>query len=86
MVSKSGRYQGETTATGSTSERTPKSPWMPFPMLFAAIENEVPRKDMEQINIHYDLFRVLLILIFPFSLLLFFNFLSLKSFLTHLCA
>ncbi|BFG20935.1 hypothetical protein CerSpe_072080 [Prunus speciosa] len=57
MVSKSGRYQGETTATGSTSERTPKSPWMPFPMLFAAIENEVPPKDMEQINIHYDLFR-----------------------------
>ncbi|KAA8533905.1 hypothetical protein F0562_031422 [Nyssa sinensis] len=42
---------------GLSSTRTPKSPWMPFPMLFAAISNKVPPKDMELINTNYELFR-----------------------------
>ncbi|XP_039002173.1 inactive poly [ADP-ribose] polymerase RCD1-like isoform X3 [Hibiscus syriacus] len=37
--------------------RTPKSPWMPFPMLFAAISNKIPRIDMDQVSNHYELFR-----------------------------
>ncbi|XP_048442246.1 inactive poly [ADP-ribose] polymerase RCD1-like isoform X1 [Pyrus x bretschneideri] len=57
MISKTGRFQGETTTTGSAPQRTPKSPWMPFPMLFSAIENKVPPEDMKQVNVHYDLFR-----------------------------
>ncbi|CAN6703561.1 unnamed protein product [Malus baccata var. baccata] len=57
MISKPGRFQGETTNTGSAPQRTPKSPWMPFPMLFSAIENKVPPEDMKQVNVHYDLFR-----------------------------
>ncbi|CAN6703560.1 unnamed protein product [Malus baccata var. baccata] len=48
MISKPGRFQGETTNTGSAPQRTPKSPWMPFPMLFSAIENKVPPEDMKQ--------------------------------------
>uniref|UniRef100_A0A5B6ZDM9 Putative inactive poly(ADP-ribose) polymerase RCD1-like n=1 Tax=Davidia involucrata TaxID=16924 RepID=A0A5B6ZDM9_DAVIN len=42
---------------GSSSTRTPKSPWMPFPMLFAAISNKVPPKVMKLIDINYELFR-----------------------------
>ncbi|CAN6566934.1 unnamed protein product [Malus baccata var. baccata] len=57
MISKPGRLQGESTNTGSAPQRTPKSPWMPFPMLFSAIENKVPPEDMKQVNVHYDLFR-----------------------------
>ncbi|XP_039056492.1 inactive poly [ADP-ribose] polymerase RCD1-like isoform X2 [Hibiscus syriacus] len=37
--------------------RTTKSPWMPFPMLFAAISNKIPRVDMDQVSNHYELFR-----------------------------
>ncbi|XP_068344961.1 inactive poly [ADP-ribose] polymerase RCD1-like isoform X2 [Pyrus communis] len=58
MVSKPGGFQGESTTTGSAPQRAPKSPWMPFPMLFSAIENKVPPEVMKQVNVHYDLFRV----------------------------
>ncbi|KAM5551102.1 hypothetical protein ABKV19_026100 [Rosa sericea] len=54
LISMSGCFQA---TTGSTSQRTPKSPWMPFPMLFAAIASKIPPKDMEQVNVHYDFFR-----------------------------
>ncbi|KAL8138147.1 hypothetical protein V2J09_004148 [Rumex salicifolius] len=37
--------------------KTPKSPWMPFPMLFAAIADEVSSDDMRLIFGHYELFR-----------------------------
>ncbi|KAK8502205.1 hypothetical protein V6N12_042702 [Hibiscus sabdariffa] len=37
--------------------KRPKSPWMPFPMLFAAISNKITRMDMDQVSNHYELFR-----------------------------
>lgn len=57
-TSYSGRCQGKAPSVGSSVSRTPKSPWMPFPMLFAAISNKVPPKDMELISSNYELFRV----------------------------
>jgi len=56
-VSDSGRSEGKAASLGSSNTRAPKSPWMPFPMLFAAIAKEVSPVVMEQINMHYDLFR-----------------------------
>lgn len=44
-------------SVGSNSMKTPKSPWMPFSMLFAAISNKVPSKDMEHIYMQYEQFR-----------------------------
>ncbi|KAL1315671.1 hypothetical protein AAHE18_15G000800 [Arachis hypogaea] len=41
----------------ASAPKAPKSPWMPFPMLFAAITNKVPPKDMEAINMQYQQFR-----------------------------
>lgn len=58
MSPESGGSQGKAASVGSSSSRTPKSPWMPFPMLFSAISSEVAPKDMELVNVHYDLFRV----------------------------
>ncbi|KAL5551057.1 hypothetical protein UlMin_001233 [Ulmus minor] len=55
--SDSGRSQGNAASMGSSTSRAPRSPWMPFPKLFAAIANEVPPKDMELVNKHYELFR-----------------------------
>eukprot|EP00262_Sarcandra_glabra_P004679 TRINITY_DN15876_c0_g1_i1.p1 TRINITY_DN15876_c0_g1~~TRINITY_DN15876_c0_g1_i1.p1 ORF type:complete len:600 (-),score=100.15 TRINITY_DN15876_c0_g1_i1:321-2120(-) len=37
--------------------KAPTSPWMPFPMLFAAISNKIPPKDVELVNHHYDQFK-----------------------------
>ncbi|KAK6947379.1 RST domain [Dillenia turbinata] len=48
---------GKAATQGSSTSRTPKSPWMPFPMLFEAISAQVPSKDMKLVNIHYELFR-----------------------------
>lgn len=42
---------------GSSSLKTPKSPWMPFSMLFNAISKEVSLNDMKLVNGHYGLFR-----------------------------
>nr|XP_027084470.1 inactive poly [ADP-ribose] polymerase RCD1-like isoform X1 [Coffea arabica] len=41
----------------SNSLRTPKSPWMPFPMLLDAIADEVPEKDLNVVRSNYDEFR-----------------------------
>ncbi|XP_030533629.1 inactive poly [ADP-ribose] polymerase RCD1-like isoform X2 [Rhodamnia argentea] len=41
----------------SSSAKNPKSPWMPFPLLFDAISKEVAAKDMNAINANYELFR-----------------------------
>lgn len=49
--------QGKAASMNSSSSRGPKSPWMPFPMLFAAISRKVPPMDMELINTHYEQFR-----------------------------
>ncbi|KAF5477820.1 hypothetical protein F2P56_004433 [Juglans regia] len=56
-ISDSGRSEGKAASLGSSSTRAPKSAWMPFPMLFDAISNKVSPKAMEEINMHYRLFR-----------------------------
>ncbi|XP_047337555.1 probable inactive poly [ADP-ribose] polymerase SRO1 isoform X1 [Impatiens glandulifera] len=40
----------------STGRRTPKSPWMPFTLLFHEIENKVPPNDMKLVKDNYQLF------------------------------
>lgn len=45
---------------GPNPVRAPKSPWMPFSMLFAAISSKVPEKDMNLVHSNYELFKVLL--------------------------
>ncbi|XP_010245245.1 PREDICTED: inactive poly [ADP-ribose] polymerase RCD1-like isoform X2 [Nelumbo nucifera] len=51
------RSQDKAPVFDSSISKTPKSPWMPFPMLFDAISNKVPANDMLLVNKHYDLFR-----------------------------
>ncbi|KAL9670470.1 hypothetical protein QQ045_008023 [Rhodiola kirilowii] len=48
--------RGVTIVTTSTP-MAPKSPWMPFPTLFAAISHRIPQDDMKLINIQYDIFK-----------------------------
>ncbi|KAJ9175364.1 hypothetical protein P3X46_013928 [Hevea brasiliensis] len=54
---KSGGSLGKAPSLGSSNSRTPKSPWMPFPMLFSAISSKVPHTEMERIATHYELFQ-----------------------------
>ncbi|XP_027915380.1 inactive poly [ADP-ribose] polymerase RCD1-like [Vigna unguiculata] len=42
---------------GTAPSRGPTSPWMSFPLLFAAIRNKVPPNDMERVKKHYEQFR-----------------------------
>ncbi|XP_026401662.1 inactive poly [ADP-ribose] polymerase RCD1-like [Papaver somniferum] len=42
---------------GLTAPKIPNSPWMPFPMLFAAVKDKVLPKDMDSINLFYDQFK-----------------------------
>ncbi|PHU28778.1 hypothetical protein BC332_00871 [Capsicum chinense] len=42
---------------GVGTNKAPKSPWMPFSMLFGAISAKVSPKDLELVHAHYDLFR-----------------------------
>ncbi|KAI4377986.1 hypothetical protein MLD38_015533 [Melastoma candidum] len=48
---------GKDLMDSSSSVKSPKSPWMPFPSLLKAISTEVPRNDMEAINANYKCFR-----------------------------
>ncbi|KAL6979910.1 hypothetical protein U1Q18_021566 [Sarracenia purpurea var. burkii] len=41
---------------GSSTTRTPKTPWMHFRSLFAAFSNKIPPKDMEAVETNYNLF------------------------------
>ncbi|XP_030524695.1 inactive poly [ADP-ribose] polymerase RCD1-like isoform X3 [Rhodamnia argentea] len=50
-------HQGKAPTMGSSTPKTPRSPWMPFPDLFAAISDKVTHKDMDLVNNHYSLFR-----------------------------
>ncbi|KAL1548019.1 inactive poly [ADP-ribose] polymerase RCD1-like [Salvia divinorum] len=52
-------YEGphDQIAGKSFQARTPKSPWMPFPMLFAAISSKVPSQHMDLVKNNYALFR-----------------------------
>ncbi|KAM7493892.1 hypothetical protein LguiB_028501 [Lonicera macranthoides] len=42
---------------GSGSTRMPKSPWMPFPVLFQAISDKITSKDMDLVKTNYELLR-----------------------------
>ncbi|GAB2209581.1 hypothetical protein Drorol1_Dr00026799 [Drosera rotundifolia] len=42
----------------SSNLKNPKSPWMPFPMLFAAISDKIPSRDMNLLNLNYELLRM----------------------------
>ncbi|KAI3900231.1 hypothetical protein MKW92_004133 [Papaver armeniacum] len=42
---------------GLTAPKVPNSPWMPFPMLFAAVKDKVLPKDMDSIDLFYDQFK-----------------------------
>ncbi|CAI9785022.1 unnamed protein product [Fraxinus pennsylvanica] len=47
----------EAPSIGLTNSRAPKSPWMPFAMLFEAISNKVSPKEMKLVHSQYALFR-----------------------------
>ncbi|XP_057467364.1 inactive poly [ADP-ribose] polymerase RCD1-like isoform X1 [Actinidia eriantha] len=49
--------QRKAPSIGSSTSKTPKSPWMSFAMLFDAISNKIAPKDMKLVNFHYNLFR-----------------------------
>ncbi|XP_058104001.1 inactive poly [ADP-ribose] polymerase RCD1-like [Magnolia sinica] len=51
------QYQEKAGGFGSRAPKTPKSPWMPFPMLFAAISRKIPPKDMNLVDLHYGEFK-----------------------------
>lgn len=59
-VSDSRKSWGKAASLGSSNTRNCKSAWMPFPMLFDAISDKVPPKAMEDIKLHYGLFKVCL--------------------------
>ncbi|KAK7307328.1 hypothetical protein VNO77_40281 [Canavalia gladiata] len=48
---------GKAASMVASAPKIPKSPWMPFPVLFAAVKNKVPPKDMDLIKTHYEQFR-----------------------------
>ena len=51
------RGSGSANSVGSSTTK-PKSPWMPFPTLFAAISPKIAEKDMCLINADYQQLRV----------------------------
>ncbi|KAK4744632.1 hypothetical protein SAY87_010944 [Trapa incisa] len=53
----SGSSQRRAPITGSSAQKVPRSPWMPFPMLFDAISDKICTEDMSMINSIYSLFR-----------------------------
>ncbi|KAK4787483.1 hypothetical protein SAY86_011316 [Trapa natans] len=53
----SGGSQRRAPTTGSSAPKVPRSPWMPFPMLFDAISDKICTEDMNMINSSYNLFR-----------------------------
>uniref|UniRef100_A0A8R7UB04 PARP catalytic domain-containing protein n=1 Tax=Triticum urartu TaxID=4572 RepID=A0A8R7UB04_TRIUA len=57
MASPAGKQQAPRFGRAPT-RRPPTSPWMPLPMLFAAISTKVPRSDMDVIHGHYEEFKV----------------------------
>ncbi|CAH8296172.1 unnamed protein product [Eruca vesicaria subsp. sativa] len=50
------RGSGSANSVGSSTTK-PKSPWMPFPTLFAAISHKIAEKDMSFINADYQQLR-----------------------------
>lgn len=52
--SDSGGSEGKAPSSTSSSTRVPRSPWMPFTMLFAAISNKIRSEDMDVITNYYE--------------------------------
>ncbi|CAL0311856.1 unnamed protein product [Lupinus luteus] len=52
-----GTPQGKATIVVDSMPKAPKYPCMSFPMLFAAIKDQIPSKDMEHVILHYQTFR-----------------------------
>ncbi|CAN4077277.1 unnamed protein product [Withania somnifera] len=50
-------HQSSIRLASKKAARTPKSPWMPFPMLFAAISKKVHQEDMNLVCSNYELFK-----------------------------
>ncbi|KAE9613328.1 putative WWE domain, poly(ADP-ribose) polymerase, catalytic domain, RST domain of plant [Lupinus albus] len=48
--------QGKATNVVNSMPKAPNSPWMSFPMLLAAIKDQIPPKDMEHVILHYQTF------------------------------
>lgn len=45
-------------SVGSSTPKEPKSPWMPFSMLFQAVSAKVAPHDMNTLSAFYESFRV----------------------------
>lgn len=58
-------------SSNSTTLREPKSPWMPFPMLFEAISKQVPQNNMKLLLAYYELFRVCFVFVSAFCIFMF---------------
>ncbi|KAM7260246.1 hypothetical protein ACFE04_015987 [Oxalis oulophora] len=57
-VADSEELAGKSPSENSSTLKTPKSPWMAFPMLFAAISNKLSAKQMELVTDQYELLRL----------------------------
>ncbi|KAK9741689.1 hypothetical protein RND81_03G121900 [Saponaria officinalis] len=57
VTSDGSRSKERTASLNSTNMRVPKSPWMPFPLLLAAISKQVPPGDMKVVLTHYEQFK-----------------------------
>ncbi|KAL2896590.1 Inactive poly [ADP-ribose] polymerase RCD1 [Bienertia sinuspersici] len=53
----SDRCKERSASLSSSTPSAPKSPWMPFPMLFEAISKQVPQNNMKLLLAYYELFR-----------------------------
>lgn len=53
-------HGAESVTARPTAVKPPKSPYMPFALLFAAISKKVSSDKMECLNTHYQMFRVFL--------------------------
>lgn len=49
--------QQKVPSVGSNAPKDPKSPWMPFSMLFESISDKVAPENMESVHKYYELFR-----------------------------
>ncbi|CAA2992706.1 inactive poly [ADP-ribose] polymerase RCD1-like isoform X1 [Olea europaea subsp. europaea] len=52
------KFPQEAPSIGLSTSKAPKSPWMPFAMLFEAISNKVSPKEMTLVHSQYALFRI----------------------------
>ncbi|XAR70667.1 NAD(+) ADP-ribosyltransferase [Bertholletia excelsa] len=51
------KSQGNAPSIGSSTCKTPKSPWLPFSVLFDVISTQIAHNDMKLVNVNYELLR-----------------------------